>query len=41
MTMVLVTHDLTVARRASRAIRMKDGHIVFDGHPAELTLEED
>jgi ABC-type lipoprotein export system ATPase subunit len=40
MTMVLVTHDLTVARRASRAIRMKDGRIVFDGNPAELSLEE-
>ncbi len=40
MTMVLVTHDLTVARRASRAIRMKDGQIVFDGKPADLSLED-
>lgn len=40
MTMILVTHDLTVARRASRAIRMKDGHIVFDGKPADLSLED-
>jgi putative ABC transport system ATP-binding protein len=40
MTLVLVTHDLTVARRASRAIRMKDGRIVFDGNPAELSLED-
>ena len=30
MTMVLVTHDLTIARRASRTIQMKDGHIVSD-----------
>jgi putative ABC transport system ATP-binding protein len=36
MTMVLVTHDMTIARRASRAIQMKDGHIVFDGNPAQL-----
>lgn len=31
MTMVLVTHDMAVARRASRAIEMKDGRIVNDG----------
>ena len=30
MTMVLVTHDMAVARRASRAIQMKDGRIVSD-----------
>jgi ABC-type lipoprotein export system ATPase subunit len=30
MTMVLVTHDMTIATRASRVIRMKDGHIVAD-----------
>ncbi len=39
MTLVLVTHDMTVARRASRALRMKDGRIVFDGSPAELHAE--
>ncbi len=39
MTVVLVTHDMGIARRASRAIQMKDGHIMFDGHPAELSLE--
>jgi len=38
MTLVLVTHDMGIARRASRAIQMKDGHIVFDGNPAELSL---
>ena len=36
MTLVLVTHDMTVARRASRALQMKDGMIVFDGDPAQL-----
>ena len=37
MTLILVTHDMTVARRASRAIQMKDGRIVFDGDPASLS----
>ena len=36
MTMVMVTHDMSVARRAERAIQMRDGHIVFDGKPADL-----
>ena len=39
MTLVLVTHDMSIARRASRAIQMKDGHIVFDGAPAQLSLD--
>ena len=30
MTLVLVTHDLSIARRASRIYRMKDGRIVSD-----------
>ncbi len=30
MTLVLVTHDLNIARMASRTIQMKDGHIVND-----------
>jgi predicted ABC-type transport system involved in lysophospholipase L1 biosynthesis ATPase subunit len=30
VTLVLVTHDLTVAERASRIIRMKDGRVVVD-----------
>ena len=38
MTLVLVTHDMGIARRASRAIQMKDGQIIFDGDPAQLTL---
>jgi len=37
MTLILVTHDMSIARRASRAIQMKDGQIVFDGDPAELS----
>ncbi len=36
MTLILVTHDMSIARRASRAIQMRDGQIVFDGPPAEL-----
>jgi predicted ABC-type transport system involved in lysophospholipase L1 biosynthesis ATPase subunit len=36
MTLILVTHDMDVAARASRAIQMKDGHVVFDGDPAKL-----
>ena len=31
MTLVLVTHDMAVAQRASRTIRMKDGRILSDG----------
>jgi len=30
-TLIMVTHDLTIARAMSRAIRMKDGQIVADG----------
>ena len=37
VTLVLVTHDMSVARRATRAIEMKDGRICFDGDPATLT----
>ncbi|WP_395746969.1 ABC transporter ATP-binding protein [Prosthecobacter sp.] len=31
MTLVLVTHDAGIARRASRTIQMKDGRIIADG----------
>ena len=30
VTLVLVTHDLSVAGRASRIIRMKDGRVISD-----------
>jgi len=32
-TMVLVTHDPTIAERAGRILRMKDGRIVDDTRP--------
>lgn len=32
-TMVLVTHDLTIAGQAGRILRMKDGRIVSDAKP--------
>jgi len=35
-TLVLVTHDMGIARRASRAIQMKDGRVIFDGKPSDL-----
>jgi putative ABC transport system ATP-binding protein len=37
MTLVLITHDMTVARRASRALQMTDGRVIFDGDPSKLT----
>lgn len=37
MTLVLITHDMSVAQRASRAIQMKDGCVSFDGKPADLS----
>jgi putative ABC transport system ATP-binding protein len=39
MTLILITHDMTVARRAARAIQMKDGRIIFDGDPSKLTAD--
>ncbi len=36
MTLVMVTHDLGVARHGSRAFQMKDGQIIFEGSPANL-----
>jgi ABC-type lipoprotein export system ATPase subunit len=39
MTLVLITHDMSVARRGSRAIQMKDGRVVFDGNPSELPTQ--
>jgi putative ABC transport system ATP-binding protein len=31
MTLVMVTHDMGIAHRATRTITMSDGHIVSDG----------
>ena len=39
MTLILVTHDMTVAARASRAVQMRDGCVVFDGDPAKLSIQ--
>jgi putative ABC transport system ATP-binding protein len=36
VTLVLVTHDLSVAERASRTIRMKDGRVISDQLAAAL-----
>ena len=35
MTLILITHDMRVAARASRALQMMDGRIIFDGDPAK------
>jgi putative ABC transport system ATP-binding protein len=35
-TLVMVTHDLGVARSLSRAIHMKDGRIVADGRASQI-----
>ena len=36
MTLVLVTHDLNIAQRASRTLQMKDGRIVADSKPPAM-----
>jgi len=38
MTLVLVTHDMSIAAYAQRAIQMKDGRAVFDGDPVKLSI---
>lgn len=32
-TIVLITHDNTIAAQAERVIRIQDGHITYDGEP--------
>ena len=38
-TLVMVTHDLGVARSLSRAIQMRDGHIVADGRASQVVAD--
>jgi putative ABC transport system ATP-binding protein len=38
-TLIIVTHDLSVARSLSRVISMRDGRIVGDGDPNSVTLD--
>jgi len=38
-TLIVVTHDLSVARSLSRAISMRDGHIVGDGDPQSVAAD--
>ena len=38
-TLVMVTHDLSIASALSRAVRMKDGRIVADGSAAAVARE--
>jgi putative ABC transport system ATP-binding protein len=35
-TLIMVTHDLSIARTLRRAIRMKDGRIEADGEAAQV-----
>jgi len=37
MTLILITHDMNVARRATRAIQMRDGQVVFNGDPSKIS----
>ena len=36
MTLILITHDMNLARQASRVIQMRDGRVIFDGEPSKL-----
>jgi putative ABC transport system ATP-binding protein len=38
-TLLMVTHDLSVARSLARAIHMRDGHIVADGRAAQVVAD--
>jgi len=39
-TIVLITHDGSIALHAQRMIRLKDGRVIYDGPTANVTLEE-
>ena len=39
-TIVLITHDGSIALQAQRMIRLKDGRVIYDGPTANVTLEE-
>ena len=34
-TVVLITHDNTIARKARRIVRLQDGKIIYDGDAAD------
>jgi ABC-type lipoprotein export system ATPase subunit len=36
ITVILVTHEFEVAEHAERVVRMRDGHIVWEGPPSEM-----
>jgi len=36
VTVIMVTHDMELARRTRRIIRLVDGEIVYDGPPSEM-----
>ncbi len=36
-TIIMVTHDLSVARAMNRALHMRDGRIIADGDPVAIT----
>ena len=38
-TTLLWSHDLSVARSLSRAIHMRDGHIVADGRASQVVAD--
>ncbi|MGZ4153954.1 MAG: ABC transporter ATP-binding protein [Actinomycetota bacterium] len=40
VTIVMVTHDLTAARRADRRIRVRDGRILVEGYPVDPVGED-
>ncbi len=35
-TVVLITHDNSIAVQAQRIIRLEDGHVIYDAMPVRL-----